>query len=110
MIHCTTLSGTEGTCGIQRTQRSIPSSGFCIRETHSESQRILADLGCRNIDRLLAIWQGLHPDSYVESHVNPRATFTTPPYSRADENTRTYFKSNILLTHTDLDSFTPIPS
>ncbi|KAI4659396.1 uncharacterized protein J4E78_005824 [Alternaria triticimaculans] len=40
-----------------------------------------------NVDRLLAIWQDLHPDSFVESHVNPWPTFATAPYSEADENT-----------------------
>ena len=42
----------------------------------------------RNIDRMLAVWQALNPDSYVTSHQNMMATFTTPADSYADENTR----------------------
>ncbi|KAF2030837.1 Di-copper centre-containing protein [Setomelanomma holmii] len=40
-----------------------------------------------NTDRMLALWQGLHPDSYVTNHSNSLATFATPPKSWADENT-----------------------
>jgi tyrosinase len=40
-----------------------------------------------NTDRMLAVWQSLHPDSYVTNHTNVLATFTTPPRSWADENT-----------------------
>jgi tyrosinase len=64
---------------------------------------------CSNTDRLLAIWQVLHPDSYVESYVNPRGTFTTPPYSRADENTRTYSVLYHPKPFTNFASFAPVP-
>ncbi|KAF2134809.1 Di-copper centre-containing protein, partial [Dothidotthia symphoricarpi CBS 119687] len=40
-----------------------------------------------NTDRMFAIWQALNPESYVTNHTNPKATFTTPKNSWADENT-----------------------
>ncbi|KAH7410009.1 hypothetical protein DE146DRAFT_333642 [Phaeosphaeria sp. MPI-PUGE-AT-0046c] len=40
-----------------------------------------------NTDRMLAIWQNLNPDSYVTNQSNPKAAFTTPSNSWADENT-----------------------
>ena len=40
-----------------------------------------------NTDRMLAVWQSLHPDSFVTNHTNILPTFTTPPRSWADENT-----------------------
>lgn len=48
---------------------------------------VIANLNS-NTDRLLAIWQALNPASYVTNQTNMLATFTTPPNSWADDNTR----------------------
>ncbi|KAI9827269.1 MAG: hypothetical protein M1832_005407 [Thelocarpon impressellum] len=40
-----------------------------------------------NVDRLFAIWQAIHPDSYVEPQVDGSGTFTNPPGGIEDINT-----------------------
>lgn len=51
-------------------------------------------LGCRlngnsrNIDRLFAIWQAVHPTSYTTSQTNAVGTYTEAPGFVEDVNTR----------------------
>jgi len=41
-----------------------------------------------NVDRLFAIWQGLHPDSYTVPEANEEGTYTNAAGSTEDINTR----------------------
>jgi hypothetical protein len=80
---------------MPRIRRLILCSGCFIREYHAIYPSLNGIDYYSNVDRLLAIWQGLHPDSFVESHVNPWPTFTAAPYTQADRNTREFISGSM---------------
>lgn len=65
---------------------------------------------CRNIDRIFAIWQAVHPTSYVTQQVNEAGTFTQAPGSMEDINTRkTHFMGEVRRRFADVGSFNAVP-
>lgn len=59
----------------------------------------------RNIDRLFAIWQAVHPNSYVTPQANTAGTYTEAPGFVEDINTRKAVFWIILEIIADLSSF-----